>query len=113
MELEKNNQLPLQDVMAETRREKDFLVVVSAIELTTSRTEALQTRRSFASSLETFTQSFPHRARPKTRGPEIGSKSALIVVTHIFSWPPARLRRVGGGVGSRRPFSSPSGRLAA
>ncbi len=31
MELEKNDQLPFLDVMPETRREKDFLVIVSAI----------------------------------------------------------------------------------
>ncbi len=61
------------------------------IELTTSRTEALQARRSCASSLDFFTQSFLHRAWPKSRGPEIGSRSALIVVAHVFSWPPARL----------------------
>ncbi len=34
----------------------------SPIELTTSRAEALQARRSRVSSLETFTQSFLHRA---------------------------------------------------
>ncbi len=79
--------------------------------LTTSRTEALQARRSCASSLDTFTQSFLHRAWPKTRGPEIGSRSALIVVAHVFSWPPARLRHVRGDVGRRRSLiSSPSGR---
>ncbi len=66
----------------------------SAIELTTSRAEALQARRSCASSLETFTQSFLHRAWLKTRGPERGSKSALIVVAYIFSWPPFRLHHV-------------------
>ncbi len=38
----------------------------SPIALTTSRTEALQARRSCASSLDTFTQSFLHRAWPKT-----------------------------------------------
>ncbi len=59
----------------------------SPIELTTPRTEALQARWSCASSLETFTQSFLHRAWPRTRGPE------------IFSWPPVRLRTVRGGVG--------------
>ncbi len=32
----------------------------------------------------------------KTRGPEIGSRSALIVVAHVFSWPPARMRHVRG-----------------
>ncbi len=85
----------------------------SSIALTTSRTEALQTRRSCASALDTFTQSFLHRAWPKIRGPEIGSRSALIVVAHVFSWPPARLRHVRGGVGRRSFISSPSGRLAA
>ncbi len=71
----------------------------SPIALTTSRTEALQARRSCASSLGR---------------PEIGSRSALAVVTHVFSWPPARLRHVRGGVGKRRSLiSSPSGRLAA
>ncbi len=46
----------------------------SPIELTTFRAEdALQARRSCASSLEAFTQSFLLRAWPKTRGPESGS----------------------------------------
>ncbi len=86
----------------------------SPIALTTSRAEALQAWRSCASSLDTFTQSFLHRAWPKTRGPEIGSMSDLIVVAHVFSWLPARLRHVRGGVGRRRSLSSsPSGRLAA
>ncbi len=81
--------------------------------LTTSRTEALQTRRSCASSLDTFTQSFLRRAWPKTCGPQIGSRSALIVVAHVFTWPPARLRHVRGGVERRRSLiSSPSGRHA-
>ncbi len=86
----------------------------SPISLTTSRMEALQARRSCTSSLNTFTQSFLHRAWPKTRGPEIGSISALIVVANVFSWPPARLRHVRGGVGRRKSLiCSPSGRLAA
>ncbi len=72
----------------------------SLVELTTSRTEALQAQRFCASSLETFTQSFLHRAWPKTRGPEGGSRPALIVV--VFSWPPVRLLHVRGGVGRRR-----------
>ncbi len=38
----------------------------SAIGLTTSRAEALQARRSCPSSLETFTQSFLHRAWPRS-----------------------------------------------
>ncbi len=46
-----------------------------------------------------FAQPFLHRVQPKTRGPERGSRSALIVVAHIFSWPPVRLRHVRGGVG--------------
>ncbi len=79
----------------------------SPVELATSR-------RSCATSLDTFTQSCLHRAWPKTRGSESGSRSALIVVAHVFSWPPASLRHVRGGVGRRRSLiSSPSGRLAA
>ncbi len=64
------------------------------VELTTSRTEALQARRSCASLLETFSEPFQHRAWPKIRGLERGSMSALIVVAHVFSWPPIRLRHV-------------------
>ncbi len=87
---------------------------VLPIALTTSRTEALQARRFGASSLDTFTQSFLHRAWPKTRGPESGSRSALIVVAHDLSWPPSRLHHVRGGVGRRRSLiSSPPRRLAA
>ncbi len=42
------------------------------------------------------------------------SRSALVVVAHVFSCPPARLRQVRGGVGRRRSLiSSPLGRLAA
>ncbi len=66
------------------------------------------------SSLETSAQSFLHRAWPKTRGPERYSRSALIVVAHVFRWPPVRSRNVRGGVGRRRSLiSSPSGRLEA
>ncbi len=86
---------------------------VEPIELTTSRTEALQARRSFATSIETFTPTFLHRAWPKTHGSERGSRSALIVVANVFSWPPLRLHHLRGGVGSRSLVSSPSGRLAA
>ncbi len=79
----------------------------SSIELTMSRTD--QAWRFCASSLDTFTQSFLHRAWLKTRGPEIGFRTA-----HVFSWPPARLRHVRGGVGRRRSsISSLSGHLAA
>ncbi len=86
--------------------------LASPIALTTSRTEALQARRSCASSLDTFTQSFFHCACPKICGPVSGSRSALIVVAHVFSWPPARLHHVRGGVERRRALiSSPSGRL--
>ncbi len=86
----------------------------SPIELTTSGTEAPQAQRSCTSSLETFTQSFPHRAWLKIRGPESGSRSVLSGVTHVFSWPPARLRHIRGGVGRRWSLISlPSGCLAA
>ncbi len=70
------------------------------IELTTSRTQALQARRSCASSLETFLHSLLHRAWPKTSCSNRGSRSALIVFFYVFSWPPTRLRHVRGGVGS-------------
>ncbi len=76
--------------------------------------EALQARWSCASSLDSFTQPLLHCAWPKTRSPESGSRPALIVVAHVFSWPPARLLHVRGSVG--RPWSlisSHSGRLAA
>ncbi len=39
-------------------------------------------RRSCASSHEIFTQASPHRAQPKTRGPERGSRPSLRVVIH-------------------------------
>ncbi len=43
-----------------------------------------------------------------------GSRSALIVVAHVFGWPPVRLHHVRGGVGrSKSLISSPLGRLAA
>ncbi len=61
---------------------------------------------STSGSLETFTQSFLHRAWPKTRGPGRGSWSALIVVAHAFSWPPVRLRNVRGGLGRRGSVSN-------
>ncbi len=64
----------------------------SPIEWATSCTEALQAWWPGASSLGTFTQSFHHHAWQKTRGQENGSGSALIVVAHVFNWPPARLR---------------------
>ncbi len=78
------------------------------IELTTSRIDALLTQRSCESSLETFAQSFLHRSWPKTRGPERGSRSALIMVAHVFSWPPVRQSEGR----SRSLISSLSGRLA-
>ncbi len=86
----------------------------SPIELTTPRMEALQARRSCASSLKTFTQSCLHRAWPKNRGPERDTRSALIVIVHVFSWPPVHLRHLRSGVGRRIALiRSPSGRLAA
>ncbi len=33
------------------------------------------------------------------------SRSALIVVAHVFSWPPVRLRHVRGGTGTINPAS--------
>ncbi len=52
---------------------KELLISVDTpfirVGLTTSRTEALQTRRSCASSLETFTQPFLHHTQLKTRCP--------------------------------------------
>ncbi len=66
----------------------------SPIELTTSRIEAPQARRACASSWETYTWSFLHRAQPKTRGPERGSRSSSNVVVHVFSWSPARYAAV-------------------
>ncbi len=74
----------------------------SPIALTTSQTAALQARRSCASSQDTFTQCILHRAGRKTRGPDSGSRSALIVVALVFSWSPVRLRHMRGGVGRRR-----------
>ncbi len=79
----------------------EWVEPASPTALTTPRIDALRARRSCASSLDTFTQSFFHRAWPKIGGPEIGSRSALIVVAHVFSWPPARLCHVQGGVGRR------------
>ncbi len=67
----------------------------SPIVLTASRTEALHARRSCTSSLDTSTQSFLHRAWPKARGPEVGSRSALIVVAHVFSLSAPQERRCG------------------
>ncbi len=63
---------------------------------------------------EIFTQSFLHLAWPETCGPKSGSRSALIVGAHAFSWPPVHLRYVRSGVGrSRSLISSPSRRLAS
>ncbi len=53
----------------------------SPIELTTSRTEAPQVRRSYASSLEAFINPFLHCAWPRIRSPKSGSMSA-------WSWLP-------------------------
>ncbi len=75
---------------------------VEPIELTMPRTEVPQVRRSCASSLETFTQSEDSRSR-----------SALIVVVRVFSWPLVRMRHVQSGVGGCRFLvNSLSGRLA-
>ncbi len=59
-----------------------------------------------------FPQPFLHRVWPKARGPARGSRSALIVVAHAFSWLPVRLGNMRGGVvRSRSLISSPSGLL--
>ncbi len=39
----------------------------------------------------------------KTRGPERGTRSVLIVAVHVFSWFPAYLRHVRGSVGRSKP----------
>ncbi len=39
-----------------------------------------------------------HPALSPSCGPERGSRSALIVVAHVFSWPQVGLRHVRGGV---------------
>ncbi len=44
--------------------------LASPIELTTTRIEVPQARRSCSRSLKIFIQSFLHRAQPKNRGPE-------------------------------------------
>ncbi len=60
---------------------RSLLLLASPIELTTFRMEALQARWCIcASSLETFTQSFYRRVKPKTRDPERSSGSILRVV---------------------------------
>ncbi len=46
--------------------------------------ETPQARRSCANSQDTFTQSFLHRAWPKTRGPQMGSWSALSAIAYVF-----------------------------
>ncbi len=77
----------------------------SPIEVTTSQMEALQARWSSARSLAAFIQSFLHRAKPKTRGPERGSRFALFVVSHVFNWSPVHLRHVRGGLTEVGPLS--------
>ncbi len=67
----------------------------SLIELTMSRTEAPLTRRSYASSLEAFTQSFLHLAWPNTRGPERGSRFALVVVALYRRYEPLPGEMIG------------------
>ncbi len=57
----------------------------SPIQLTTSQTEAPQTRLPCVNSLEKITQSFLRRAVPNTRDPEGDPRSALIMVAHVFS----------------------------
>ncbi len=70
----------------------------SPIELSTSRTEALQAPTALCEltrlSLNHF--SIVHSKRLVIRR---GPPGALIVVFHVFSWPPFRLHHVRGGVG--------------
>ncbi len=56
-----------------------------------------------------FTRDFRSVLSPlKARGPERGSRSALIVVAGVFSWLPVCSRHVRGGLGrSRSLISSP------
>ncbi len=70
--------------------------------------------RDFLSNRQARVQINGEQGRPNTRGPERDSRSTLIVVDHVFSWPPVRLHHVRCGVGRRRSLvSSLSGRLAA
>ncbi len=96
-------------VAAFTRGGGERIETALPTELTTFWMGAFQARRSCASSLDTFTQSFHHCAWPKTPGLARGSRSALIVVACVFSWP-----HVLGREGRRRPLiSSPLGRIDA
>ncbi len=74
-----------------------------ASELAMSRMDAFQAQWSCASSLEAFTQPCLLRVWPKNCGPERDTKSALIVIAHVFSWPPVRLRQVRSGVDRKGP----------
>ncbi len=75
----------------------------SLIQLITFRAEALHARRSCASSLETHKEakSFLHLMGLKTHDPEMGSRSALIVFSHVVCWPPAHRRHVSFGAGRK------------
>ncbi len=64
---------------------------VSLTELTTSRMEALQDRRSSASSLETFTQFFLYRARVITQ--VICMQKPVVAVLEILMHPGRRRAR--------------------
>ncbi len=55
------------------------------LELTSPRTEAFRARRSCARPLENFIQTFLHRAQPKIRDPERGSKPVLNVVALLWT----------------------------
>ncbi len=66
--------------------------------ITISRLKAFQSRQSCANSLETFTQSFLHCPEPKTCCPERGFRSAMIVITNVYSCSPVCLRHVQGDV---------------
>ncbi len=55
----------------------------SLIELTTTRTEAIQIRRTCASSLETLTRPSLHHASPHARGEKRDSRCALNVTVNM------------------------------
>ncbi len=78
----------------------------SPIELTTSRTEALQAPTALCELTRDFHLIISQSCIAKdSRSEEVllGPTSPLIV--HVFSWPPVRLRHVRGGWGRSRSFT--------
>ena len=66
---------------------------------TASRTITAHVRQSWARSHEIASQSQFHRRRPTTWAPDSVARSSLIVLAHIFSYPPTRFRQLGREVG--------------